>query len=49
MENSGAACLISSGDIEIAGNYDYIEIDTLLSQEEDPALLRQSGRRILPI
>ncbi len=39
MENSGAACLISSGDVEIAGNYDYIEIDTLLSQEEDLALL----------
>lgn len=39
LENSRAACLISSGDVEIAGNYDYTEIDTLLSQEADPALL----------
>lgn len=39
MENSGAVCLISSSDVEIAKNYDYLEINTLLSQEAEPALL----------
>ena len=39
MENSRAARLISSQDVEIARQYDYIEIDDLLSQEADPALL----------
>ncbi len=44
MENSQAACLISSGDVEIAGNYEYTEIDTLLSQEVEPALLPEIGQ-----
>lgn len=44
MENSRAACLISSGDIEMAENYDYIEIDTLLSREAEPALLPEIGQ-----
>lgn len=44
MENSQAACLISSGDVEIAGNYEYTEIDTLLSQEAEPALLPEIGQ-----
>ena len=39
MENSQAARLISSRDVEIAEKYDYIEIDTLLSQETEPELL----------
>ncbi len=44
MENSGASCLISSRDVEIAKSYDYIEIDTLLSQEADPAILPEIGQ-----
>lgn len=44
LENSGAACLISSGNVEMAKAYDYIEIDTLLSQEADPELLPEIGQ-----
>lgn len=44
LENSGAACLISSGDLKIAKKYDPIEIDTLLSQEAEPALLPEIGQ-----
>ena len=44
MENSRAACLISSENVEIAKKYDYIEIDTLLSQEMEPALLPEIGQ-----
>lgn len=44
MENGGAAWLISSKDVEIAKKYDYIEIDTLLSQEADTALLPEIGQ-----
>lgn len=43
-ENSKAACLISSRDVEAAKNYDYIEIDSLLSQEAEPALLPEIGQ-----
>lgn len=44
LENSRAACLISSGDIETAEHYDYMEIETLLSQEAEPALLPEIGQ-----
>lgn len=39
LENSRAAYLISSKDIEIAKEYDYIEIDSLLSPEPEPFAL----------
>lgn len=38
-DNGRMARLISSKDVEIAQTYDYIEIDDLLSQEAEPALL----------
>lgn len=47
MENSKAACLISSRDVEIARNYDYIEVDTLLSQTADLTLLPEIGQEDL--
>ncbi len=39
MENSRAARLISSADVDMAKNYDYIEINTLLSQEAEKDML----------
>ncbi len=44
MENSKAACLISSKNVEIAGNYEYIEIDSLLTQEAELGLLPEIGQ-----
>lgn len=39
MENSSASCLISSPEVPIAGNYDYVDIDLLMCQEADGSLL----------
>ncbi len=39
MENSSASCLISSPEVPIAGNYDYVDIDLLMRQEADSDLL----------
>ncbi len=44
LENSGAVRLVSSKDVEIAGEYEYTEIDDLLSQEAEPELLPEIGQ-----
>lgn len=47
VENSQASCMISSKDVEAAGNYDYIEIDTLAGQELELDLLPEIGQEDL--
>lgn len=43
-ENRRTTWLISSKNVEIADKYDYIEVDTLLSQEAEPLLLPEIGQ-----
>lgn len=41
MENSSASCLISSSEVAIAENYDYVDVDLLMQQEAERDLLPQ--------
>ncbi|MCI9136110.1 MAG: amino acid adenylation domain-containing protein [Lachnospiraceae bacterium] len=47
VENSRARCILSSKDVEIAENYDYIEIDALAAQEPELDMLPQIGQEDL--